>query len=325
MPIVTVAGVVRESGLAPLRARRDIELRVLPDPTPAALREVLPTTTGLLLRTSRLTADLIAAAPELRIVSRHGVGYDNVDVPALDARRIPLAIAATSNMVSVAEHAFWMLLELVKHGRAIDAAMRGGDWGARDRLRPREVSGKELLVVGFGRIGSRVAARARAFDMRVLVVDPFISDAAVAAAGCEPIADLGTGLERADAVTLHCPLSTATRHMIDSTALARLKPSAVLINTARGSLVDEAALAAALSRGEIAGAGVDAFEAEPPPPDHPLLRAPNALLTPHNAGVTVESAERMARESALNILAAFDGTLDPALVVNADAIGYRRA
>ena len=324
MPIVTVAGVVQEAGLSLLRARADIEIIELRDDTAEGLAEVMPVTAGLLLRTARVTAAMIDSARSLRVVARHGVGYDNVDVQALSARGVPLVVAATANMVAVAEHAFWMLLELVKHGRAIDAAMRRGDWSVRDRLKPAEVAGKTLLVVGFGRIGSRVAARARAFDMRVVVVDPFVPEGSIEAAGCEVAASLDAALSQADAVTLHVPLSTATRAMIDAQALAHFKPSAILVNTARGGLVDEAALAQALSQGRLAAAGIDVFETEPPSPGHPLLSLPNVLLTPHNAGVTREASERMAVESARNVLAAFDGTLDPSLVVNATEIGLVR-
>jgi D-3-phosphoglycerate dehydrogenase len=186
----------------------------------------------------------------------------------------------------VAEHAFHMLLELAKHGRAFDAAVRRSDWGRRHGRVPVELAGRTLLVVGFGRIGRELASRALAFGMRVLAHDPLVPEDAIAAAGCERAADLDAALAEAHAVSLHLPLGDATRGLIGRERLRLMRREAVLVNTARGGLVDEAALAEALREGEIAGAGLDVFEDEPPPPDHPLLGLPNVLLSPHVAGVT---------------------------------------
>jgi len=317
---VTVVGTVREEGLARLRARPGLAVRALPEPTRAAILAAMPDTAAILVRTQPIDAEAIAAAPGLRIVSRHGVGFDNVDVEALTRRNIPLAVAGTANMVAVAEHALWMMLELVKHGRRVDDEARRGDWSARSRPVSGELYGKPLLVVGFGRIGSRVAARARAFEMRVLVVDPYVAPERMIQAGCEPAPSLAAGLAEADIVTLHCPLSRETRHLIDASALAAMRPGAFLVNTARGGLVDEAALATALEAGHLGGAGIDVFEQEPALAGHPLMTLPSALLSPHNAGVTVESAVRMAIESAENILAALDGRLDRSMVVNHEVL-----
>jgi D-3-phosphoglycerate dehydrogenase len=320
MPIVTVAGRVHETGLEVLRRHPGIEIDVVEDPAPEALAEALRSSDALLLRITRVTAAMIEGAQRLKIVSRHGVGYDNVDVAALTARGIPLAVAATSNMVAVAEHTLFMMLELAKRGRPFDAGMRSGDWALRDRLRPFELSGKTLLIVGFGRIGSRVAARALPFDMRVLVVDPYVPRERIAAAGCERVASLEEGLALADIVSLHVPLGAETRGMIGRDALARMRRGALLINTARGGLMDEAAVAEAVRSGHLGGAGIDAFEEEPPPAGQPLLAPENVLLSPHIAGVTAEAALRMAQESAANIVAAFEGRLDPAVVVNPEVL-----
>ncbi len=320
MPVVVVAGRVHEIGLEVLRRHPGTEIRVIEEPTPEDLAEALRSSDGLLLRIARVTAAMIDEAPRLKVVSRHGVGYDNVDVGALTARRIPLAVAATSNMVSVAEHTLFLMLELAKRGRRFDAGMRTGDWALRDRLRPFELSGKTLLIVGFGRIGSRVAARALPFGMRVLVVDPYLPQERIRAAGCEVARDLDAGLALADIVSLHLPLGDDTRWLIGRERLARMRPGALLINTARGGLVDETALAQALASGHLGGAGIDAFEEEPPSAGHPLLALETALLSPHIAGVTTEAALRMAEESAANIVAAFEGRLDPAVVVNPEVL-----
>jgi D-3-phosphoglycerate dehydrogenase len=266
---------------------------------------------------------MIEAAPQLKVISRHGVGYDNVDMAAMNARRIPMALAVSSNRVAVAEHAFLMLLELLKHGRAFDRAVRADDWGSRFRLIPLELAGRTLLIVGFGRIGREVAVRACAFGMRVLVSDPFVPAATIRAAGCEPVPELTAALAQADAVGLHLPLSAETRGLIGVEQLRAMRRHAVLINTARGGLVDETALCTALREGWIAAAGLDVLAEEPPPRDHPLFEAPNLLLSPHVAGMTLEAIIRMATESVRNALAGLDGTLDPAFLANPQVLEAR--
>jgi D-3-phosphoglycerate dehydrogenase len=249
------------------------------------------------------------------------VGYDNVDMEAMNERRIPMALAVNSNRVAVTEHAFLMLLEFLKHGRAFDEAVRAGDWGSRWRIIPLELAGRTLLIVGFGRIGREVAVRARAFAMRVLVNDPFVAPEEIRAAGCEPVPDLMAGLREAHAVTLHLPLSAETRGFIGEEQLRAMQKEAVLVNTARGGIVDEAALERALREGWIAAAGLDVLVEEPPPRDHPLFTAPNLLLSPHVAGMTLEAIVRMATESVGNALAGLDGRLDPACLANPQVLG----
>jgi D-3-phosphoglycerate dehydrogenase len=213
-----------------------------------------------------------------------------------------------------------MMLELAKLGRAHDRAVRDGHWGVRNRFAAWELSGKTLLILGCGRIGREVARRALAFDMRVLGHHPLLPEAQLRAAGLEPAPDLATALAEADIVSLHLPVTATTRHLIDAAALRRMRPGAVVINTSRGGLIDETALAEALRKGRLRGAGIDVLEDEPPPTDHPLLGLDNVLLSPHSAAGTVEAARRMAVESADNILAALDGRLDPAAVVNREVL-----
>jgi D-3-phosphoglycerate dehydrogenase len=183
-------------------------------------------------------------------------------------------------------------------------------------LVPTELAGKTLLLLGFGRIGREVGRRALAFGMRILVHDPLLPPEVVTEAGCEPAPDLTAALGQADAVSLHLPLGPATRGIVGREQLRAMRPHAVLVNTARGGLVDEAALAEALREGWIKAAGLDVFESEPPPPDHPLLGLENCLLSPHVAGTTAEAMMRMAEESLQNALAGLEGRLDPAVVVN---------
>ena len=317
---ILVVGRIKPEGLAILAARPGIELRALDGDDPAAVLAAAATAAAILVRTTPIDADVIAAAPKLRVVSRHGVGYDNVDLAALNARGIPLAIAADANRISVAEHALAMLLALAKAAVPHDAAVRAGNWAIRNEFRAFEIFGKRLLLVGFGRIGREVASRARAFGMTVAVHDPYVDPAALADLGCQVAPSLDAAIAEADAISLHLPLTEATRHVIDARRLALMKRGAILVNTARGGLIDETALAAALTAGGLRGAGIDVFADEPPRPDNPLLAAPNALLSPHNAGVTEESMVRMATEAAQNILEVLDGVLDPAVIVNLDAV-----
>ena len=316
MPHVLVVGDVAPAGLSLLRAQADVTFEMIPEGDPEAVRARLPETDGLLVRTMQMPGDLLDAAQNLRVVSRHGVGYDNLDVGYLTERAIPLAITATANAVSVAEHAFWLILELAKRGHAHDRELRQGNWAWRSGVHARELAGKRLLLVGCGRTGRELATRALAFGMDVDVFDPF----AQAPACCRQVPQLEPALADADVVSLHLPRTAATVNLFDATMLARLPTHAILVNTARGGIIDEAALVDALQAGRLRGAGLDVFDQEPPPADHALLALGNAILTPHVAGVTTEAMLRMAIEAASNVLAGLDGRLDPAMVVNREVL-----
>jgi D-3-phosphoglycerate dehydrogenase / 2-oxoglutarate reductase len=266
-----------------------------------------------------MPAEAIRKAAHLKIVSRHGVGCDSVDVEALNRRRIPLAVTGDVNSRTVAEHTMLLLLAAAKRLLRYDASVRTADWNYRNSLHAAELDGKRLLIVGFGRIGRHVARMAAPFGLHCLVHDPFQPDVTIRAAGCEPVADLHAGLAVADFVTVHIP-KTEDGALLGSFELARMRPNTIVVNTARGGLIDEAALAAALRDGRIGGAGLDVFESEPPPPDHDLLADPRVVLTPHSAGLTQECAARMAVAAAQNILDFFAGRLDPSLVVNHDHV-----
>lgn len=319
---VVIVGAVHAAGMRLLEARDDIDFEVIEDGSEANLIERLKDADGVTLRAAKMTARVIAAAERLRVVSRHGVGYDSVDVPALSARGIPLAIAINCNAVSVAEQAFAYLMALAKRMMRFDAGTRAGEWAVLRRSFDQfDLAGRTLLVIGYGRIGRQIVRRALAFDMRVLVADPYVEAAEIAASGAEPVADFRSVLGEIDAVTVHTPLTPETRSLIGAPELRAMKRSAFVINCARGGIVDEPALAEALKAGTVAGAGIDVFDPEPPPPDHPLLNVDNAILSPHSAGVTIEAAIRAATESVQNVLDAFDGRLDPAAVVNREVLG----
>lgn len=307
-----------------LDARDDIETIGFPHaisgPDLDALLAAHAPVHGIALGVTPFGESALEAASDLRVVARIGVGFDAVNVAALSKRGIPLMVTDIANSPSVAEAALYMMLALAKRGAELDALVKGNAWHRRFDVVPFDLYGKTVLVVGFGRIGTRTAARCRAMEMTVLVHDPYCSAAAIEAAGCEAAHDLDAAVARADFVTLHCPRTAETTDLFDAARLARMKPSAYLINTARGGIVDEAALFAALKNGALAGAGLDVFAMEPTPADNPLLTLPNVICAPHLAGVTREALDRMGLQTARNLLSVLDGAPSRVHVVNKEVL-----
>ncbi|MDZ7748760.1 MAG: hydroxyacid dehydrogenase [Halofilum sp. (in: g-proteobacteria)] len=318
-PRVVVLGRIHEAGIAALRAA-GFAVDEQPD-DPPGLERLVRDADAIVVRTTRIGADVVAAAPALQLVARHGVGYDAVDVDALSARGIPLALTGDVNSGAVAEHALALMLALAKRIPAYDHAIRTGDYGIRDTFGASELADKTLLCIGFGRIGRKVAALCRALSMRVLVSDPFAAAGDVEAAGATPIADLREGLAAADWVTLHAPRSASTEHLLGRAEIGAMKPGAFLVNVARGGLVDEVAALEALEAEHLAGIGLDVFEHEPLPADDPLARHPRTVLTPHSAAFTAECSRRMALACARNVIDRFGDGLDPEVVVNDTVLG----
>jgi D-3-phosphoglycerate dehydrogenase len=312
-------------GRALLRERDDIEIVEFPNMISASdfevmLREQAPVH-GVALGATRFGEPELEASKDMKVVTRIGVGYDAVDVPALSRRKIPLMVAGTANSPSVAEQALFMMLTLAKRAVEMHSIVKDGNWGYRLGMLPYDLFGKTVLIVGFGRIGTRTAKRCLAMEMNVLVYDPYKSAAEIKAAGCEPVADLDAALPRADFVSIHCPKTPETVGMFNAARLKRMKPTAYLINTARGGIVDEPALYDALVSGKLAGAGLDVFEQEPPPAGHSLFELPNVIMAPHVAGVTREAVDRMSEQTARNILSALDGDPIRQNVINQDVLG----
>ncbi|HKM60864.1 MAG TPA: NAD(P)-dependent oxidoreductase [Acidisphaera sp.] len=315
--VVLIPDTMDGAGADLLRARADLEVRTCsPGLTGEELRPLLSDVAAVALSVTPLRESEIAAAPALRVVARLGVGYDAVDVPTLTLRGIPLMTTGTANSTSVAEAALSALLALAKRHLTLDRLVREGRWAERASYLPAEVAARTVLVVGFGRIGARMARRCVALEMRTLVYDPHVAQAPIGAMGAIAVRDLDAALPDADYVTLHCPKTAETTGLMDARRIALMKTGAMLINTARGGIVDERALFDALSSDHLAGAGLDVFALEPADPGHPLLRLDTVLCAPHLAGVTVESTAAMAATAARNILSVLDGTPDVANVVN---------
>src|SRR5476651_1244651 len=295
-----------QPGRVLLSARDDIELVEFPNMISAgdfeAMLKAQAPVHGVALGGTRFGEPELEASRDMKVVTRIGVGYDAVDVPALSRRNIPLMVAGTANSPSVAEQALFMMLTLAKRATEMHAIVKDGNWGHRLGKLPYDLYGKTVLIIGFGRIGTRTAKRCLAMEMNVLIYDPYKAAAEIKAAGCAPVADLDAALPRADFVSIHCPKTPETVGMFNAARLKRMKPSAYLINTARGGIVEEKAPYEALSSGKLAGAGLDVFEQEPPPAGHSLFELPNVITAPHVAGVTREAVDRMSEQTARNIL-----------------------
>lgn len=308
------------SGQERFEQHPDVELITPEGLTEEALIEAVDGVQGIAVRSAKLTPAVIDAARSLKAVSRHGVGYDNIAVNTLSDRGIPLLLAIHANAVSVAEHTFFFILCLAKRGRLYDAAARASNFAFRNAPVAIDIAEKTLTIVGFGRIGTRLAPRALAFDMKVNVYDPYVADEVIRSAGCTPVTHLADVLGQTDFLTVHCPLNDETRGIVGAAELALMPPSSFVINCARGGIVNESALAQAVAEDQIAGAGIDVYETEPPSQNHPFLSSDKMYLSPHSAGVSIEAATRMSFETADNLLAALEGDVRYEALANPDVI-----
>ena len=316
MAHLLIAGKLHPAGLDLLKGVEGVSYDYVEEVSEPSYAPLIEKADALVIRTQPLSAATIANARKLKIVSRHGVGYDSVDVAALNNRRIPLCIVGDVNSLSVAEHAILLILACSKYLIRADRAVRTGPWEWRNRLEAGEISGKRLLIVGYGRSGRHLARMAQGFGMDIRAFDPFLAEQGWPEGLVAPVATLADGLAWADVISVNVP--KAGRPILGAAEFACVKPGAILVNTARGGIVDEAALTVALADGRVAAAGLDVFDAEPPAKNHPLLAFSQVVLTPHIAGLTQQAAERMAISSIQNVLDFFAGRLDPDLIVNRD-------
>ena len=300
---ILVAERIAREGLERLAARHQVDERLGLDA--AALRAAIESYDALVVRSQvQVDAALLEAGRRLRVVGRAGTGLDNVDAAAAARLGIAVVNAPGGNAVAAAELTLGLLLAVARHIPAADASTRGGEW-ARARFAGTELRGKVLGIVGLGRIGLAVADRAAGFGMRLLGTDPHVAAEVAERHGIE-VTDLSGLVARADVVTFHVPLTAETTGLLDRSAIAALKPGAIVLNVARGGIVDEAALAEALREGRLGGAGIDVYEHEPPD-GSPLLEAPNVVLTPHIAASTAEAQVAVGIEVADRVLEVLDG------------------
>ena len=311
---------LHEEGQKLLLARDDIEPITIMSADENEILEAAKDVHGITVRTANISRKIIENSKNLKVVSRHGVGYDSVDVEALNDCNIPLAIAAHSNMISVAEHAMFMLLALSKNVFYYDDFARKADWTTRWDIRAWDLSEKSLLVIGYGRIGSKLVKRALAFDMDVYVYDPYVDEKAIKKSGAHYVDDFKSILPQMDAVTLHCPKTKETTDMFSTQEFDVMKSTSILINCARGGIVNEKALYDALTNNKIRSAGLDVYDDEPSTSSNPLFGLSNILLSPHIAGVTQEATIRMSKQAVQNVLDVFDNKVDPDVIINKNVL-----
>jgi len=324
MPTIVLCRPLHASGMALLEARHDVTVRQLVRPSPGELAAAVSGAQAVLVGLEVVDEALLDRAPEHKVVSRFGVGYDTVDIPACTRRGVVVGVTNGGNDLAVAEHTMMLLLAVARRAIEMDASVRAGAWMIREGRPMGELAGRTVLVIGYGRIGTRVARFCAAFGMRVMVCDPAFPVPRIAADGHIPVTDIAAALPEVDVLTLHCPLSDTTHHLINRELLDLMKPTAWLINAARGPLVDEAALVAALRSGKLEAAGLDVQMREPPDPANPLLQLKNVVLSPHNAAAPIECYEKMSVRAAKNMLELFDSVLDPGYVVNPETLPNRR-
>jgi D-3-phosphoglycerate dehydrogenase len=320
MPHIVVADPIHPDGIERLLKAPGVTLDHPGNAANEPLTERLRKADGLIVRGTVVDDALLVHAEKLRVVCRHGVGYDLVDVPALTKRGAALMITPEANAASVAEHALMLMLSLARSVIPVSAAVRRGDWKVRGQSGTFELGGRTILVIGFGRIGTRVSRLCAAFGMKVMVHDPYMPAGTIRGAGYEAAVDRAAALARADIVTVHVPANDKTRGMVNAAFLAQMKQGAVLINTARGTLVDEAALEASLRSGHLAAAGLDVVAVEPMLKPLSMLSLDNLIVTPHVAASTTEGLRRMAWDAAGNVMDFLAGKIDRDAVINTEVL-----
>ena len=271
---------------------------------------------ALSIRTAKLSGELINKSNKLKIISRHGVGYDNIDIESSKKKNITLTITATANAVAVSEHVMFMLLNISKRKDMYDSSVKSGKFIDRNKLpKTIELWNKNILIAGFGRIGQCLIKRCKGFEMNVFVYDPFVSKEIIEKFGGQKVENLTDAIKEMDAISLHVPLNKDTEGLINYELLKTMKKNCIIINAARGGIINEIDLNKALNENLIFGAGLDVFKIEPPEENNPLLKNNKVFLSPHTAAFTEECMIRMGKETIQNIIDFFDKRLDKSKIV----------
>ena len=311
MKKILVIQPIHEEGINLLKDNSDFEYEVVDNIDTEFLKSKIKDCDGISIRTAKLSGDVIEAANNLKIISRHGVGYDNIDLEVSKKKDITLAITATANAVAVAEHVMFMILNISKRGSMYDDTVKSGKFNERNKLpKTVELWNKNILIAGFGRIGQALIKRCLGFEMNVFVFDPFVSKEFIEKRGGTKVDNLSETSKDMDAMSLHIPLNDETKNIINYELLKYMKKNCIIINAARGGIVNEVDLDRALNENLIFGAGLDVFETEPPAENNPLLKNKKVFLSPHTAAFTEECMIRMGKETIQNIFDFFDGNLE---------------
>ena len=307
---------IHNDGIQLLKENPNYEFEIIEDANPELIKKKITECDGLSIRTAKLPDEIINLGKKLKIISRHGVGYDNIDLNSSKKNNITIAITATANAVAVAEHVMFMLLNISKRKNMYHETVKTGKFNERNKLpKTIELWKKNVLILGFGRIGKALIKRFLGFEMNVFVYDPFVKSNEVENLGGKKIENLDESLKTMDAISLHMPLTEKTKNIINYDLLKKMKKNCIIINAARGGMINEIDLDKALNEGLIFGAGLDVFEKEPPEINNPLLNNEKVFLSPHTAAFTEECMKRMGMETIQNIIDFFDEKLDKSKTV----------
>jgi D-3-phosphoglycerate dehydrogenase len=307
---------IHPEGIKLLKDNNNFEFDIIDDVTEENLLKKIHLYDGVSLRVSKLTNNILSKATKLKVISRHGVGYDNVDTTFLKQNNITLTITASANAIAVAEHVFYMMLVISKNFLNLDNEVRLGNFKKNlNKFETFELYKKEILIAGFGRIGKNLIKKCTGFDMNIKVFDPFVDNKTIETFGGQKVSNFDLAIKTADFLSIHMPLNDATKNLINYNRMRTMKKNAVIFNTARGGIVNEQDLDKALNENEILAAGLDVFTNEPIKLDNPLLKNKKVILSPHTAALTNECKIRMGKETALNIINFFENKIDKNMIV----------
>lgn len=307
---------IDKAGIDLLDKQSNYEYEIVEDIKPENIKQKIKDCDAISLRTSKITSDILESADKLKLISRHGVGFDNIDLDSSKKNGIKIAITATANAVAVAEHVIFMLLSISKRRNMYDDSVKSGNFAERTKLpKTMEIWNKNILIAGFGRIGQSLIKRCLGFEMNVFVYDPFVSSEKIEEMGGKKVDNLIESVKDMDAISLHMPLNNETENMINYDLLKTLRKNCIIINAARGGIINEIDLDKALNENIIFGAGMDVFKNEPPEKENPLLKNDKVFLSPHSATFTEECLRRMAKETIQNIIDFFNEKLDKSKIV----------
>ena len=313
---IAIVEKIDEAGLKILEKHNNFEYEIIENVSKNNLIKELPKYDALTLRVAKLDSEILKHCKKLKVISRHGVGYDNVDLNFLKQNNINLLITATANAVAVAEHAMYMILSLSKGVTYYDKAVRSGDFKKNvSKIETYELFKKEILIAGFGRIGKNLIKRCLGFEMKVFVYDPYVNKEIIESYGGKKVEDLNVAVKTIDFVSIHMPLNKETKNLIDINILKKMKKNTIIVNTARGGVINEIDLDKALKDKIIFGAGLDVFEKEPPDQSNPLLKNDRVLLSPHSSSFTKECKIRMGIETVQNIINFFENKIEKSMIV----------
>ena len=307
---------VHEKGMELINTPPNFDVEVPDDTSEENLKSKIKDCDGASIRIAKLSGEVINEAKNLKIISRHGVGYDNIDLKTAKERDIKIAITANANAVTVAEHVMFVLLNIAKRRELYHTTVKEGNFKDRNKLpKTIEVWKKNFLIMGFGRIGKALIKRCLGFEMNVYVYDPFVDKDIIDKLGGEKVNNIEEAVKTMDVISLHMPLTDKTENLINYNLLKTMKKNCIIINAARGGIINEEDLNKALNEDLIFGAGIDVFKKEPPENDNPLLKNDKVYLSPHTAAFTDECMTRMGVETIQNIIDYFDDTLEKSKIV----------